>query len=161
MPVSIPVSNHNSLIYSHPGASLNPNLLPLAHPSLQRNSMSPGVTHRPPSAGNTGTDPAPGSPLCQGLRTGVQFQIMFIYTSLESSSAEDHQQLHWGYENTPRMYSNTAYRSLHTLKYFFQPYSAVPGRAYNINTVYSAELLRLSQSPPKKCMSLWEFWLLI
>ncbi|CAM4729078.1 hypothetical protein PO909_022936 [Leuciscus waleckii] len=54
MPVSIPVSNHNSLIYSHPGASLNPNLLPLAHPSLQRNSMSPGVTHRPPSAGNTG-----------------------------------------------------------------------------------------------------------
>ncbi|NXD46419.1 MEF2C factor, partial [Copsychus sechellarum] len=32
----------------------NPNLLPLAHPSLQRNSMSPGVTHRPPSAGNTG-----------------------------------------------------------------------------------------------------------
>uniref|UniRef100_A0A673MMU1 Myocyte-specific enhancer factor 2C-like n=1 Tax=Sinocyclocheilus rhinocerous TaxID=307959 RepID=A0A673MMU1_9TELE len=56
MPVSIPVSNPNSLIYSHPGASLgNPNMLPLAHPSLQRNSMmSPGVTHRPPSAGNTG-----------------------------------------------------------------------------------------------------------
>lgn len=55
MPVSIPVSNPNSLIYGHPGASLgNPNLLPLTHPSLQRNSMSPGVTHRPPSAGNTG-----------------------------------------------------------------------------------------------------------
>uniref|UniRef100_A0A671LEV2 Myocyte-specific enhancer factor 2C-like n=1 Tax=Sinocyclocheilus anshuiensis TaxID=1608454 RepID=A0A671LEV2_9TELE len=55
MPISIPVSNPNSLIYSHPGASLvNPNMLPLAHPSLQRNSMSPGVTHRPPSAGNTG-----------------------------------------------------------------------------------------------------------
>ncbi|KAG9353581.1 hypothetical protein JZ751_011700 [Albula glossodonta] len=56
MPVSIPASNTNSLIYSHPGGSLgNHNLLPLAHPSLQRNSMSPGVTHRPPSAGNTGT----------------------------------------------------------------------------------------------------------
>uniref|UniRef100_A0AAY4B8Z9 MADS-box domain-containing protein n=1 Tax=Denticeps clupeoides TaxID=299321 RepID=A0AAY4B8Z9_9TELE len=55
MPVSIPVSNPNSLIYSHPGGSLgNPNLLPLAHSTLQRNSMSPGVTHRPPSAGNTG-----------------------------------------------------------------------------------------------------------
>uniref|UniRef100_A0A671SR15 Myocyte-specific enhancer factor 2C-like n=1 Tax=Sinocyclocheilus anshuiensis TaxID=1608454 RepID=A0A671SR15_9TELE len=55
MPISVPVSNPNSLIYSHPGASLgNPNMLPLAHPSLQRNSMSPGVTHRPPSAGNTG-----------------------------------------------------------------------------------------------------------
>ncbi|XP_051542478.1 myocyte-specific enhancer factor 2C-like isoform X3 [Myxocyprinus asiaticus] len=55
MPISIPASNPNSLIYSHPGASLgNPNLLQLAHPSLQRNSMSPGVTHRPPSAGNTG-----------------------------------------------------------------------------------------------------------
>ena len=54
MPVSIPVSSHNSLVYSNPVSSLgNPNLLPLAHPSLQRNSMSPGVTHRPPSAGNT------------------------------------------------------------------------------------------------------------
>ncbi|XP_076783209.1 myocyte-specific enhancer factor 2C isoform X5 [Arvicanthis niloticus] len=55
MPVTIPVSSHNSLVYSNPVSSLgNPNLLPLAHPSLQRNSMSPGVTHRPPSAGNTG-----------------------------------------------------------------------------------------------------------
>nr|A4UTP7.1 RecName: Full=Myocyte-specific enhancer factor 2C [Sus scrofa]ABO77944.1 myocyte enhancer factor 2C protein [Sus scrofa] len=55
MPVSIPVSSHNSLVYSNPVSSLgNPNFLPLAHPSLQRNSMSPGVTHRPPSAGNTG-----------------------------------------------------------------------------------------------------------
>ncbi|XP_041756321.1 myocyte-specific enhancer factor 2C isoform X2 [Coregonus clupeaformis] len=51
MPVSIPVSNQNSLIYSHPGGSLgNHNLLPLAH-HMQRNSMSPSVTHRPPSAG--------------------------------------------------------------------------------------------------------------
>ncbi|XP_037387587.1 myocyte enhancer factor 2cb isoform X8 [Pygocentrus nattereri] len=50
MPVSIPVSNQ---IYSHPGGSLgNHNLVPLAHHSLQRNSMSPGVTHRPPSAGS-------------------------------------------------------------------------------------------------------------
>uniref|UniRef100_A0A3Q3VW98 MADS-box domain-containing protein n=1 Tax=Mola mola TaxID=94237 RepID=A0A3Q3VW98_MOLML len=55
MPVSIPVSNQNNLIYSHPGGSLgNHNLLPLAHHGLQRNSMSPGVTHRPPSTGNTG-----------------------------------------------------------------------------------------------------------
>ncbi|XP_043920109.1 myocyte-specific enhancer factor 2C isoform X11 [Protopterus annectens] len=55
MPVSIPVTNPNSLVYGNPGSSLaNHNLLPLAHPSLQRNSMSPGVTHRPPSAGNTG-----------------------------------------------------------------------------------------------------------
>ncbi|XP_067838921.1 myocyte enhancer factor 2cb isoform X2 [Heptranchias perlo] len=55
MPVSIPVSNQNSLVYSSPGSSLvNHNLMPLAHPSLQRNSMSPGVTQRPPSAGNAG-----------------------------------------------------------------------------------------------------------
>uniref|UniRef100_A0A8C6PG78 Myocyte enhancer factor 2cb n=1 Tax=Nothobranchius furzeri TaxID=105023 RepID=A0A8C6PG78_NOTFU len=55
MPVSIPSSNQNNLIYSHPGGSLgNHNLLPLAHHGLQRNSMSPGVTHRPPSAGNAG-----------------------------------------------------------------------------------------------------------
>lgn len=55
MPVSIPVSNHNSLLYSNPAGSLgNHNLLPLSHQSMQRNSMSPGLTHRPPSAGNTG-----------------------------------------------------------------------------------------------------------
>ncbi|XP_053557458.1 myocyte-specific enhancer factor 2C isoform X4 [Bombina bombina] len=53
IPVSIPVTNHNSLAYSNPVGSLgNHNLLPLTHSSLQRNSMSPGVTHRPPSAGN-------------------------------------------------------------------------------------------------------------
>ncbi|KAM4808701.1 myocyte-specific enhancer factor 2C isoform 17-T19 [Rhinophrynus dorsalis] len=52
MPVSIPVTNPNSLAYSNPAGSMgNHNLLPLSHPSLQRNSMSPGVTHRPPSAG--------------------------------------------------------------------------------------------------------------
>ncbi|KAF6357224.1 myocyte enhancer factor 2C [Rhinolophus ferrumequinum] len=63
MPVSIPVSSHNSLVYSNPVSSLgNPNLLPLAHPSLQRNSMSPGVTHRPPSAGGLmGGDLTPGA----------------------------------------------------------------------------------------------------
>uniref|UniRef100_A0AAY4BTT2 MADS-box domain-containing protein n=1 Tax=Denticeps clupeoides TaxID=299321 RepID=A0AAY4BTT2_9TELE len=50
------VSNQNSLLYSHPGGSLaNHNLLPLTHHGLQRNSMSPGVTHRPPSAGNAGS----------------------------------------------------------------------------------------------------------
>ncbi|XP_005997231.1 myocyte enhancer factor 2cb isoform X7 [Latimeria chalumnae] len=55
MPVSIPVTNPNSLVYNSPGGSLgNPNLLPLVHPSLQRNSMSPGVTHRPPSAAGNG-----------------------------------------------------------------------------------------------------------
>ncbi|XP_055489343.1 myocyte-specific enhancer factor 2C isoform X2 [Leucoraja erinacea] len=55
MPVSIPVSNQNSLIYSSPVGSMgNHNLMSLGHPSLQRNSMSPGVTQRPPSAGNAG-----------------------------------------------------------------------------------------------------------
>ncbi|XP_016383307.1 myocyte enhancer factor 2cb isoform X3 [Sinocyclocheilus rhinocerous] len=49
----IPVNNQ---IY--PG---NHNLLPLAHHGLQRNSMSPGVTHRPPSAGGLmGTDLSTG-----------------------------------------------------------------------------------------------------
>lgn len=53
MPVSIPVTNQNSLAYSNPAGSLgNHNLLPLSHQTLQRNSMSPGLTHRPPSAGN-------------------------------------------------------------------------------------------------------------
>ncbi|XP_056887737.1 myocyte enhancer factor 2cb isoform X3 [Takifugu flavidus] len=71
MPVSIPVSNQNNLIYSHPGGSLgNHNLLPLAHHGLQRNSMSPGVTHRPPSAGNTGglmgSDLTTGAGTCAG-----------------------------------------------------------------------------------------------
>ncbi|XP_066459072.1 myocyte-specific enhancer factor 2C isoform X4 [Eleutherodactylus coqui] len=52
MPVSIPVTNPNNLAYSNPAGSLgNHNLLPLSHQTLQRNSMSPGLTHRPPSAG--------------------------------------------------------------------------------------------------------------
>lgn len=52
MPVSIPVTNQNSLAYSNPAGSLgNHNLLPMSHQTLQRNSMSPGLTHRPPSAG--------------------------------------------------------------------------------------------------------------
>lgn len=52
--MSIPVNNQ---IY--PG---NHNLLPLAHHGLQRNSMSPGVTHRPPSAGGLmGTDLSTGA----------------------------------------------------------------------------------------------------
>ncbi|KAM6986579.1 myocyte enhancer factor 2ca [Aplochiton taeniatus] len=61
MGVSISGSNPSGLLYSHPGVggSLgNHNLLPLTHthPSLQRNTMSPGPTHthRPPSAGNVG-----------------------------------------------------------------------------------------------------------
>ncbi|XP_042190351.1 myocyte-specific enhancer factor 2C isoform X7 [Callorhinchus milii] len=54
MPVSIPVSNQNNLVYSNPGSLGNHNLMPMAHPSMQRNSMSPGVTQRPPSAGNAG-----------------------------------------------------------------------------------------------------------
>ncbi|XP_072714973.1 myocyte-specific enhancer factor 2C-like isoform X6 [Ciconia boyciana] len=66
MPVSIPVSNHSNLVYSNPISLLgNPNLLPLAHPSLQRNSMSPGVMHRPLSAGNT------GGPMGGDLTTGA------------------------------------------------------------------------------------------
>ncbi|XP_057216877.1 myocyte enhancer factor 2cb isoform X1 [Triplophysa rosa] len=52
--MSIPMNNQ---IY--PG---NHNLLPLAHHGLQRNSMSPGVTHRPPSAGGLmGTDLSTGA----------------------------------------------------------------------------------------------------
>uniref|UniRef100_A0A9J7YAR9 Myocyte enhancer factor 2cb n=1 Tax=Cyprinus carpio carpio TaxID=630221 RepID=A0A9J7YAR9_CYPCA len=50
----IPVNNQ---IY--PGSH---NLLPLAHHGLQRNNMSPGVTHRPPSAGGLmGTDLSTGA----------------------------------------------------------------------------------------------------
>uniref|UniRef100_A0A667YRL8 Myocyte enhancer factor 2cb n=1 Tax=Myripristis murdjan TaxID=586833 RepID=A0A667YRL8_9TELE len=74
MPVSIPVSNQNSLIYSHPGGSLgNHNLLPLAHHGLQRNSMSPGVTHRPPSAGGLmGADLTTGAGTSAG-KNGLLF----------------------------------------------------------------------------------------
>uniref|UniRef100_A0A672R430 Myocyte-specific enhancer factor 2C-like n=1 Tax=Sinocyclocheilus grahami TaxID=75366 RepID=A0A672R430_SINGR len=76
MPVSIPVSNPNSLIYSHPGASLgNPNMLPLAHPSLQRNNMSPGVTHRSPSAGNTGGLMGPDLSSGVGTSAGKKYSL--------------------------------------------------------------------------------------
>ncbi|XP_065119098.1 myocyte enhancer factor 2cb isoform X3 [Paramisgurnus dabryanus] len=59
---AVPPSNYempipvNNQIY--PG---NHNLLPLAHHGLQRNSMSPGVTHRPPSAGLMGADLSTGA----------------------------------------------------------------------------------------------------
>lgn len=124
---------------------------PLEWPTGPRVQATQVLTH-------TGLSTLPGTPDQSIVSNNVHFHALL--TSLESSSTEDHQQLHRGYENTPRMNSNTAYRSLHTLKYFFQPYSAVPGRAFNINTVYSAELLRLSQSR-KKCLSRWEFWLLV
>ncbi|KAM4528471.1 myocyte-specific enhancer factor 2C-like isoform 2-T3 [Odontesthes bonariensis] len=54
MGVTIPGSNHSGLLYSHQGiggALGNHNLLPMSHPSLQRNSMSP---QRPSSTGNAG-----------------------------------------------------------------------------------------------------------
>uniref|UniRef100_A0A671KTK3 Myocyte-specific enhancer factor 2C-like n=1 Tax=Sinocyclocheilus anshuiensis TaxID=1608454 RepID=A0A671KTK3_9TELE len=51
----MPIPMNNQI---YPG---NHNLLPLAHHGLQRNSMSPGVTHRPPSAGGLmGTDLSTG-----------------------------------------------------------------------------------------------------
>ncbi|XP_041825984.1 myocyte enhancer factor 2ca isoform X2 [Melanotaenia boesemani] len=54
MGVAVPGSNPGGLLYSHQGmggALGNHNLLPISHPSLQRNSMSPP---RPPSTGSTG-----------------------------------------------------------------------------------------------------------
>uniref|UniRef100_A0A673AAL1 MADS-box domain-containing protein n=1 Tax=Sphaeramia orbicularis TaxID=375764 RepID=A0A673AAL1_9TELE len=54
MGVSITGSNPSGLLYSHPaigGGLGNHNLLPISHPSLQRNSMSP---QRPSSTGNAG-----------------------------------------------------------------------------------------------------------
>ncbi|XP_007482139.1 myocyte-specific enhancer factor 2D isoform X6 [Monodelphis domestica] len=62
MPVTVPVSNQNSLQFSNPGGSLvtpslvtssltDPRLLSPQQPALQRNSVSPGLPQRPASAG--------------------------------------------------------------------------------------------------------------
>ncbi|XP_072503349.1 myocyte-specific enhancer factor 2D isoform X1 [Notamacropus eugenii] len=62
MPVTVPVSNQNSLQFSNPGGSLvtpslvtssltDPRLLSPQQPTLQRNSVSPGLPQRPASAG--------------------------------------------------------------------------------------------------------------
>nr|XP_057913401.1 myocyte-specific enhancer factor 2C-like isoform X4 [Doryrhamphus excisus] len=54
MGVTLPGGNPSGLLYSHPGLGGtvgNHSLLPIHHPSLQRNSMSP---QRPPSTGDTG-----------------------------------------------------------------------------------------------------------
>uniref|UniRef100_A0A8C2HJ23 Myocyte enhancer factor 2cb n=1 Tax=Cyprinus carpio TaxID=7962 RepID=A0A8C2HJ23_CYPCA len=59
----IPVNNQ---IY--PGSH---NLLPLAHHGLQRNSMSPGVTHRPPSAGKNTICGLMGTDLSTGAGTSA------------------------------------------------------------------------------------------
>ncbi|XP_074992131.1 myocyte-specific enhancer factor 2C-like [Calonectris borealis] len=86
MPVSIPVSNHSNLVYSNPVSSLgNPNLLPLAHPSLQRNSMSPGVTHRPLSAGNTGR--LMGGDLTMGAGTNSEDVDLLLNQRINNSQS--------------------------------------------------------------------------
>ncbi|XP_059808690.1 myocyte enhancer factor 2aa isoform X3 [Hemitrygon akajei] len=65
MPVAIPVSNPNTLTYSHPGSSLvthslvttsitDTNMLSPPQATLPRNVMSPGAPQRPPSTGNAG-----------------------------------------------------------------------------------------------------------
>uniref|UniRef100_A0A8C1DHM2 Myocyte enhancer factor 2cb n=1 Tax=Cyprinus carpio carpio TaxID=630221 RepID=A0A8C1DHM2_CYPCA len=59
----IPVNNQ---IY--PGSH---NLLPLAHHGLQRNNMSPGVTHRPPSAGKNTICGLMGTDLSTGAGTSA------------------------------------------------------------------------------------------
>ncbi|NXW86708.1 MEF2D factor, partial [Alopecoenas beccarii] len=62
MPVTVPVSNQNTLQFSNPGSSLvtqslvtssltDPRLLSPQQPALQRNTVSPGLPQRPASAG--------------------------------------------------------------------------------------------------------------
>ncbi|XP_051896280.1 myocyte-specific enhancer factor 2A-like isoform X3 [Pristis pectinata] len=62
MPVAVPVSNPNTLTYSHPGSSLvthslvttsitDTNMLSPPQATLPRNVMSPGAPQRPPSTG--------------------------------------------------------------------------------------------------------------
>ncbi|NP_001095265.1 myocyte-specific enhancer factor 2D homolog [Xenopus laevis] len=79
MPVTVPVTNQNALHFSNPGGSLitqslmtssltDPRLLSPPQPSLQRNTVSPGLPQRPASAGamlggelnnSNGTCPSP------------------------------------------------------------------------------------------------------
>ncbi|CAH2327066.1 myocyte-specific enhancer factor 2D isoform X3 [Pelobates cultripes] len=79
MPVTVPVTNQNALQFSNPGGSLvtqslmtaslaDPRLLSPQQPSLQRNTVSPGLPQRPASAGamlggdlnnSNGTCPSP------------------------------------------------------------------------------------------------------
>ncbi|CAM4707688.1 unnamed protein product [Caretta caretta] len=62
MPVTVPVTNQNTLQFSNPGGSLvtqslvtsslsDPRLLSPQQPALQRNTVSPGLPQRPASAG--------------------------------------------------------------------------------------------------------------
>ncbi|NXV24407.1 MEF2D factor, partial [Cepphus grylle] len=62
MPVTVPVTNQNTLQFSNPGSSLvtqslvtssltDPRLLSPQQPALQRNTVSPGLPQRPASAG--------------------------------------------------------------------------------------------------------------
>uniref|UniRef100_A0A8C3LNE1 Myocyte enhancer factor 2D n=1 Tax=Chrysolophus pictus TaxID=9089 RepID=A0A8C3LNE1_CHRPC len=62
MPVTVPVTNQNTLQFSSPGSSLvtqslvtssltDPRLLSPQQPALQRNTVSPGLPQRPASAG--------------------------------------------------------------------------------------------------------------
>ncbi|XP_043935724.1 myocyte-specific enhancer factor 2D isoform X2 [Protopterus annectens] len=62
MPITVPVTNQNTLQFTNPGASLvthslvtssltDPRLLSPQQPTLQRNTVSPGLPQRPASAG--------------------------------------------------------------------------------------------------------------
>ncbi|XP_078386520.1 myocyte enhancer factor 2aa isoform X11 [Cetorhinus maximus] len=68
MPVAVPVSNPNTLTYSHPGSSLvthslvttsltDTSMLSPPQATLPRNVVSPGAPQRPPSAGNGFVNP--------------------------------------------------------------------------------------------------------
>ncbi|XP_041030704.1 myocyte enhancer factor 2aa isoform X11 [Carcharodon carcharias] len=68
MPVAVPVSNPNTLTYSHPGSSLvthslvttsltDSSMLSPPQATLPRNVVSPGAPQRPPSAGNGFVNP--------------------------------------------------------------------------------------------------------
>lgn len=85
MPVTVPVTNQNTLQFSNPGSSLvtqslvtssltDPRLLSPQQPALQRNTVSPGLPQRPASAGERCR--APSHPflliLTGGALLGVQ-----------------------------------------------------------------------------------------
>ncbi|OCT69230.1 hypothetical protein XELAEV_18040541mg [Xenopus laevis] len=87
MPVTVPVTNQNSLHFSNPGGSLvtqslmtssltDPRLLSPPQSALQRNTVSPGLPQRPASAGamlggelnSNGTCPSPVGPTIGSAR---------------------------------------------------------------------------------------------
>lgn len=98
MPVTVPVTNQNTLQFSNPGSSLvtqslvtssltDPRLLSPQQPALQRNTVSPGLPQRPASAGEPPCAPLQPHLLILPASLGLQNRAWRVPEGGDTSAA--------------------------------------------------------------------------